>query len=132
MRGRSRASRTPKLAPPAADALPEYPVQAADASAIGTPEPSFLPLVQFGTEIFGFLQEGGDFGDGGGGRIRIVCMRRPRANVAEMPPGRPLRSQQALSVAGADELGKRHARRFLRRGRPLLQVSPQCLVSHLV
>src|SRR5260370_2023811 len=108
MRGRLRVSRTPTLAPPAADALPEYPGQAAGASAIGTPESSFLPLVQFGTEIFGFLQKGRDFGDDDGGCVRIVCMRRPRSNVAETPPGPPLPSQHALRLSAPHHPGNLH------------------------
>ena len=74
----------------------------------------------------------GILGNNGGSRLGVVCVRRSRANIAEMPPRRPLSAKQALRIAGADQLREGHPCDLLRGWRAFLQIAPQRFMAQLV
>src|ERR1700730_40222 len=54
------------------------------------------------------------------------------AHLAEPPPNRPVAPQQALSISGPDQIGKRHPVDFVRRSRGFLEITFEHLVGQLI
>src|SRR5438445_13290943 len=66
------------------------------------------PPLQFGVEVLGFFEESRDSGGNLRSHLGIVSVARAGAHFAKAPPSRPVAPQQALSVAGSAQVGKRH------------------------
>src|SRR6202011_5751318 len=64
--------------------------------------------------------------------LGIVSMARAGAHLAKPPPRRPVVPQQALSVSGPDQIGKRHPVDFVWRSRGFLEITFEHLVGQLI
>src|SRR5437667_1725166 len=132
--GRSPASRTPMLWCSPANSHEEYSAPAdcdlptSRWARIGSSEP---PL-QFGVEVLGFFQERRNRGGDLRSDLVIVSMARAGAHFAKASPSRPVAPQQALSVAGPDQIGKRHPLDFVGGSRDYLEVPTEHPVAELI
>src|SRR4051794_30194310 len=82
----SRAIRRPRPPSPAAGVRQVYRAGSAGAPETDRSELSFRPLSQLGAEVFDLVRKRWNLGNDGCGRLGIVCMSRPRADVAKPPP----------------------------------------------
>src|SRR5271157_870194 len=132
--GRSPANRTPRPSYSAANAHEGYPAPAVgDLSARRCPTVgSREPPLEFGVKVLGFFQECRDRGGDLRRRFDIVSVACPSAHLPKAPPSRPGAPQQALSVSGADQIGKGQTINFVGRSRGFLEIPSQHLVAKLI